>query len=97
MPRPGLSECLRTIQHLRGGLADEREALADSLADLRKQSADLALAAARLKRTGLNLQVGHPPVSLLLDNVHDLVFRRAYCRNGEPGSGRPVLLFYGPM
>jgi hypothetical protein len=76
-------------------LADGRQALADSFADLRAQSADLLLAAARLKRTGLDLQAGHPPVSLLLDNVQNLVFRRAYRDNTEDSSQPPVLLFYG--
>jgi hypothetical protein len=76
-------------------LADERQTLADSLADLRAQSADLMLAAARLKRTGLDLQAGHPPVTLLLDNMHDLVFRRAYRESSEGSAQPPVLLFYG--
>ena len=93
--QPGLSECLRTIRHLRDGLADERQALADSLADLRVQSAGLMLAAARLTRTGLDLQAGHPPVSLLLDNTHSLVFRRAYRESTQDSSQPPVLLFYG--
>jgi diguanylate cyclase (GGDEF)-like protein/PAS domain S-box-containing protein len=93
--QPSLSECLRTIRYLRDGLADERQALADRVADLRAHSADLVLAAARLKRTGRDLQAGHPPVSLLLDNVQNLVFRRAYRDNTEDRSQPPVLLFYG--
>ena len=93
--QPALSECARTIRRLRESLADERQALAESLADLKAQSADLALASARLKRTGLDLQAGHPPVSLLLDNTHDLVFRRAYRDSARRSSQPPVLLFYG--
>jgi diguanylate cyclase (GGDEF)-like protein/PAS domain S-box-containing protein len=34
-------------------------------------------------------------VSLLLDNTHNLLFRRAYRENGEQSSQPPVLLFYG--
>jgi PAS domain-containing protein len=85
---------LRAIRRFRQDLADQRQALADSITSLRSQSADLVTAAARLKRTGLDLQAGHPPVSLLLDNMHDLVFRRVYRENGE-SSSQPVLLFYG--
>jgi diguanylate cyclase (GGDEF)-like protein/PAS domain S-box-containing protein len=93
--QPALSECASTIRRLRESLADERQALAESLADLRARSADLAVATARLRRTGRDLQAGHPPVSLLLDNVHDLVFRRAYRESARRGSQPPILLFYG--
>ena len=92
---PGLPESAPTLRHLRESLADQRQALAASLADLKAQSADLARAAARLKRSGLDLHAGHPPVSLLLDNMHDLVFRRAYRDSARGASQPPVLLFYG--
>jgi diguanylate cyclase (GGDEF)-like protein/PAS domain S-box-containing protein len=75
-------------------LAAQRQALRDNVAALQAGSAELVKSAARLGRTGLDLQAGHPPVSILLDNVHNLVFRRAYCENGD--SAQPsVLLFYG--
>jgi hypothetical protein len=74
MPQP-----LPVIQRLRKDLADERLALTDAIARLRSESVELVTAASRLKRTGLDLLAGHPPVSLLLDNMHNLVFRRASC------------------
>jgi diguanylate cyclase (GGDEF)-like protein/PAS domain S-box-containing protein len=86
---------MHAIWRLREELADQRQALADSFASLRAQRAQLVTAVARLKTTGLDLQAGHPPVSLLLDNMHDLVFRRAYRGNGERSSRPPILLFYG--
>jgi diguanylate cyclase (GGDEF)-like protein/PAS domain S-box-containing protein len=83
------------VQRLREDLADQRQAFADNIAALRSQCVELVTAAARLKGTGLDLLAGHPPVSLLLDNMHNLVFRRAYRDNGERSSQPPVLLFYG--
>jgi diguanylate cyclase (GGDEF)-like protein/PAS domain S-box-containing protein len=89
------SQSLRAIRQFRQDLAEQRQALAETVAGLRSESVQLVAAAARLKRTGLDLQPGHPPVSLLLDNMHDLVFRRMYREKGERDSRPPVLLFYG--
>jgi PAS domain-containing protein len=68
--------------------------LSDILADLQAGNAELVRSASRLGRARLDLQAGHPPVSMLLDNMHHLVFRRAYRDNSE-GSKPLVLLFYG--
>jgi hypothetical protein len=89
------ADSLHAIRRFRQDLAEQRQALADSTANLRAQSVQLVEAAARLKRTGLDLQDGHPPVSILLDNMHNLVFRRTYRETRECSSRPPVLLFYG--
>jgi hypothetical protein len=68
--------------------------LIDNVAAFQTRSAELVEAAARLRRTGLDLRAGHPPVSMLLDNMHHLVFRRAYRENADDSQPQ-VLLFYG--
>ena len=88
------SHSLRAVSRFREDLATQRQALTDNVAALQARSAELVKSAARLGRTGLDLHAGHPPVSLLLDNMHNLVFRRAYRENGD-GSQPLVLLFYG--
>ena len=87
---------LRAVRQFRKELAGQRQALSDNVANLRSQSDKLVAAAARLNGTGLDLQAGHPPVSILLDNMHNLMFRRTYRENGagDP-QGPAVLLFYG--
>jgi hypothetical protein len=85
------SRSLRAVWRFRQDLAAQRQALTDNVAALRAQSAELVTAAARLGRTGLELRAGHPPVSMLLDNMHHLVFRRAY--RDRDSSQPPVLLF----
>ena len=88
------SHSLRAVSRFREDLAAQRQALSDNVAALQARSAELIKAAARLRRNGLDLRAGHPPVSMLLDNMHHLVFRRAYRENGD-SSQPPVLLFYG--
>jgi PAS fold len=88
------SHSLRAVSRFREDLAAQRQALSDNVATLQARSAELVKSAARLGRTGLDLRAGHPAVSMLLDNMHDLVFRRAHRENGD-SSQPPVLLFYG--
>ena len=88
------SHSLRAVSRFREDLAAQRQALSDNVAALQARSAELIKAAARLRRNGLDLRAGHPPVSMLLDNMHHLVFRRAYREDGD-SSQPPVLLFYG--
>jgi diguanylate cyclase (GGDEF)-like protein/PAS domain S-box-containing protein len=85
---------LRAVARFREDLAAQRQALSDNVAALKAGSAELIKSAARLGTTRLDLQAGHPPVSMLLDNMHQLVFRRVYRENGA-GAQPPVLLFYG--
>ena len=88
------SHSLSAVSQFRKDLAAQRQALTDNLAALQARSAELAKAAASLGRTGLDLRACHPPVSMLLDNMHQLVFRRVYRENGD-GLQPAVLLFYG--
>jgi hypothetical protein len=92
-----LSQLLHALEESRQGLARQRHTLADSVAALRSQTLELVASAARLNRTRLDLQAGDPPVSLLLDNVRHLVFRRAFRQKHERPPRAPVLLFYGDV
>jgi hypothetical protein len=92
-----LSDLLHALEESRKGLARQRHTLADSVAALRSQTLELVASAARLNRTRLDLQAGDPPVSLLLDNVRHLVFRRAFRQKREWPPRAPVLLFYGDV
>jgi PAS domain S-box-containing protein len=88
------SHSLRAVARFREDLATQRQALSDNVAALQAENVELVKSAARLRRTGLDLRAGHPPVWMLLDNMHHLMFRRAYRDSGD-SSQRPVLLFYG--
>jgi diguanylate cyclase (GGDEF)-like protein/PAS domain S-box-containing protein len=91
------SDSLRAIEEHRNRLARTRQNLGDTIAALRSQTVELVTAAGQLKRKYVDLQAEHPPVSLLLDNVRNLMFRRAFREGGERASRPPILLFYGDV
>ena len=67
---PGLVKDLLTLRRLSADLTAERRRLADNLDTLGREGR-------RLQRLCQDFRAGLPPLSLLLDNVHNLVLRRA--------------------